>query len=118
MPVGLAAQGLFTGETSQYSYAKDFLKTPDPGPPSPDLQNICTPEQFYDAYLHRKADAAGMGRWYSFVDNFNLATYDGKPASIEKKTMYYTPECQCGGQGLGTGGIFLGVLAKVPVLVQ
>jgi Flp pilus assembly protein TadG len=115
---GTKALGLFSGETAQYEFDPEFLKTPDPENPPYDPNNICNAQQLFDAYLHRKADAAGMGRWYSFVDKFNLSTYDGKPASLEKKTMYYTPECRCESQGVGTGGIFLGVLAKEPVLVK
>jgi hypothetical protein len=94
------------------------LQTPDPktAPYNPD--NICNADQLHDAYLHRKADAAGMGRWYSLVMNYGLRTYDNKPASLEKKTMYYTPVCGKCSQGLGTGGTWFGVFAKAPVLVQ
>jgi predicted RNA-binding protein with PUA-like domain len=117
-PESLAAQSKFGSETAQYAYDQSYLQTPDPktAPYNPD--NICNADQLHDAYLHRKADAAGMGRWYSLVMNYGLRTYDNKPASLEKKTMYYTPVCGKCSQGLGTGGTWFGVFAKAPVLVQ
>jgi hypothetical protein len=109
---------LFAGESTQVNITTAFLQTPEPPYDAYNPENICNEQELYEAFKHRQADAAGMGRWYSFVKNFNLRTYDGRLASVEKKTMYYAPDCECDDQGLGTGGIFLGILAKEPVLVR
>jgi hypothetical protein len=103
---------------AQYLITKEFLGIEDPGTPPYDPNNICEPEQLRDAFKHRQADAAGMGRWYSFIKTFDLRNYDGKPADLAKKSLYYTADCDCEKEGVGSGGINFGVLAKKPVLVE
>jgi hypothetical protein len=109
-----------TGENmkSQYFITKEFLGIEDPGTPPYDPKNICEPEQLRDAFKHRQADAAGMGRWYSFTSTFGLRNYDGKLADLAKKSIYYTADCDCEETGRGGGGPNYGVLAKYPVLVE
>ncbi|MDH3837994.1 MAG: hypothetical protein OET57_14715, partial [Desulfobacteraceae bacterium] len=95
-----------------------FLKTTDPGTPPYDANNICSPEAAADALAHRKADAAGMARWASFVDHFKLLNSDGKPAPLAKKSVYFKPKCEKAEPAGGTGGENFGVLAKIPKLVE
>lgn len=95
-----------------------FLKTTDPGTPPYDKNNICSPEAAADALAHRKADAAGMARWASFVKHFKLLNSDGKPAPLAKKSIYFKPKCEKAEPAGGTGGENFGVLAKIPKLVE
>jgi hypothetical protein len=115
-PAALSAS--LAGETVQYQITKDFLNIEDPGFAPYDKNNICNEQDLYEAFKHRQADAAGMGRWYSFVDQFNLVHYEGSPASLAKKSLYYLPSCTCVKQKGGTGGLNFGVMAKIPVLVE
>ncbi|MEJ2098669.1 MAG: pilus assembly protein TadG-related protein [Desulfobacterales bacterium] len=102
----------------QYLITKDFLKIEDPGTPPYNPNNICSDDELRDAFWHRQADAAGMGRWYSFTSTFGLRNYDGKLADLAKKSIYYTADCDCEKTGRGGGGPNFGVLAKYPVLVE
>ena len=94
-----------------------FLTTPDPGTVYNE-NNICSADDAANALAHRKADAAGMARWASFVKHFELLNSDGKPAPLAKKSVYFKPTCNKGIPIGGTGGENFGVLAKIPVLVK
>lgn len=60
----------------------------------------------------------GMARWDCFVNHFGLLNADGKPAPLEKKSMYFMPDCTPHPPTGDTGGPNFGVLAKRPVLVK
>ena len=56
--------------------------------------------------------------WESFVDYFDLVDHDGNPATCEKKSLYFRPDCEPHIPEGGTGGQNFGILAKIPVLVD
>ena len=62
--------------------------------------------------------------WGNFVDHFNLVNYEGtpitslSPLSSLNKTLYFIPDCATHVPIGVTAGPNLGVLAKIPVLVQ
>lgn len=122
VPDSTGGGNIFANKTVQVDFESDFLNnTQDPGTTPYNKDRICTPEDLLNAFEHRQADAAGMGRWYSFIHpdkGFGLLTYDGRPASLKKKTIYYLPNCACEDAGKGTGGLNFGVLARKPVLVR
>jgi Flp pilus assembly protein TadG len=60
----------------------------------------------------------GKVRWRSFVKHFRLKNLDNTPASYEKKTIYFQPDCQPHVPTGRSGGENFGMLAKIPVLVK
>ena len=116
--LGPSGSNLFAGEAAQYEITQSFLNIKDPGYAPYDRNNICNAQALYEAFKNRQADAAGMGRWYSFVAAFNLVHYEGSPAALAKKSIYYLPNCTHCDPGGGSGGRNFGVLAKIPVLVE
>jgi len=60
----------------------------------------------------------GKVRWDSFVQYFRLKNVDQTPASYEKKTIYFLPDCTPHLPTGKTGGDNFGMLAKIPVLVK
>jgi Flp pilus assembly protein TadG len=118
LPDQSGSNNLFAAETVQYEITKSFLNIEDPGFAPYDKDNICNEQALYEAFKHRQADAAGMGRWYSFVKYFKIVHYEGSPAALAKKSLYYLPSCTCVEQKGGSGGLNFGVLAKIPVLVE
>jgi hypothetical protein len=119
-PLDPSGTTVFGAETVQSLITKSFLNIKDPDPPYDpyDKNTICNEQDLYEAFKQRQADAAGMGRWYSFVKEFNLVHYEGSPAALAKKSLYYLPSCTCVDQKGGSGGLNFGVLAKIPVLVE
>jgi len=75
-----------------------------------------------------QADAGntnGEERWNSFVNHFHLRNVgdidgDGEadPASYNKKSIYFLPDCTPHEPAGTTGGQNFGILAKIPVLVK
>lgn len=64
-------------------------------------------------------DTNGEARWNSFVQHFNLqGVADGTPATYQKKTIYFLPDCSPHELKGNSGGENFGVLARIPVLVQ
>jgi Flp pilus assembly protein TadG len=63
-------------------------------------------------------DADGAIRWASFVNHFGLKKADGSDAPHSKKSIYFKPSCVAAEPSGGTGGENLGVLARIPVLVE
>ncbi len=59
----------------------------------------------------------GSVRWNSFAQYFNLRNLDNTIAPYEKKSIYFSPNCEILYFG-GTGGENFGILAKIPVLVK
>lgn len=60
----------------------------------------------------------GMDRWLSFVNHFNLKNVDGSKAPYAKKSVYFKPSCVAAEPSGRTGGENIGVMARVPVLVE
>jgi hypothetical protein len=106
--------------TIPYQLDQDFLKIKDVDPDAPayDPQNICFPHELEDAFRQRQADAAGMARWVSFVEHFGLKNYQGDPAPLRKKSIYYLPGCYAIDPTGDSQGMNFGVLAEIPVLVD
>ena len=63
------------------------------------------------------SDLDGKIRWASFVNHFGLKNVDGSDAIYAKKSIYFKPSCDATIPSGGTGGLNLGVLARIPVLV-
>ena len=63
-------------------------------------------------------DPNGETRWNVFVANFALEDNDGGPAPYKKESIYFVPDCVDHVPKGGTGEENVGVLAKVPVLVD
>ncbi len=63
-------------------------------------------------------DADGRVRWNSFVNQFRLKNLDNNPATYEKKSIYFLPDCQTHIPTGRSGGQNFGILAKIPVLVK
>ena len=64
------------------------------------------------------SDPDGTIRWASFVNHFGLKNVDGSDAKYAKKSIYFKPSCDATIPSGGTGGANLGVLARIPVLVD
>ena len=64
------------------------------------------------------SDPDGTIRWASFVNYFGLKNVDGSDAPYIKKSIYFKPSCEATIPSGGTGGANLGVLARIPVLVD
>lgn len=58
--------------------------------------------------------------WDSFIspENFNLRNWDGSPAPLTKKSIYFIPDCKPHVPEGTTGGENFGILAKIPKLVK
>jgi hypothetical protein len=58
--------------------------------------------------------------WNRFTSSqyFNLKNFDGSPAQLEKKSIYFKPDCQPHIPAGNTGGPNFGILARIPVLVK
>jgi Flp pilus assembly protein TadG len=63
-------------------------------------------------------DPNGQIRWNDFVTHFNLEDVGGAPATYQKKTIYFLPDCDVHVPAGGSGGENFGILARIPVLVQ
>jgi hypothetical protein len=63
-------------------------------------------------------DTNGEARWTSFAEHFKLRDMVGNPATYQKKTIYYLPDCRDHELTGNSGGENFGVLARIPVLVQ
>ncbi len=63
-------------------------------------------------------DSNGTARWNDFVSFFNLKNADGTDAPYAKKSIYFLPDCTEHKLVGGPGGENLGLLAKIPVLVE
>ena len=64
------------------------------------------------------SEADGVKRWADFVQHFGLKNVDGSDAMYDKKSIYFKPSCEATIPSGGTGGANLGVLARIPVLVN
>ena len=64
------------------------------------------------------SDPDGVKRWADFVQHFGLKNVDGSDAQYAKKSIYFKPSCEATIPSGGTGGANLGVLARIPVLVD
>ncbi len=63
-------------------------------------------------------DPDGEARWTSFAEHFSLRDMVGNPATYQKKTIYFLPDCTPHELKGNSGGENFGVLARIPVLVQ
>lgn len=73
----------------------------------------------YWAPPHDPSDVSG--NWDSFVTYFNLKNSDGDDAPLQKKAIYFKPECEVAdiaGTGAGTIGPFFGIFSESSVLVE
>ncbi len=71
-----------------------------------------------DRWQGQSTYTAGMARWDCFVKHFNLKNADEAYAPLEKKSMYFMPDCEPHEPAGVTGGVNFGVLARIPVLVK
>jgi hypothetical protein len=63
-------------------------------------------------------DTNGEARWTSFAEHFHLRDMVANPATYQKKTIYFLPDCTPHELKGNSGGENFGVLARIPVLVQ
>jgi len=59
-----------------------------------------------------------IARWDCFTDYFQLKNADNSYAPLDKKSIYFKPDCSPTKTAGGTGGTNFGILAKRPVLVE
>jgi hypothetical protein len=63
-------------------------------------------------------DTNGEARWNSFAEHFKLRDMVENPATYQKKTIYFLPDCTDHELAGNSGGENFGILARIPVLVQ
>ena len=103
---------------ANYNWVPTEMTGPAPFPDWECPDSITGGEEFDDLTTTQKSDC-----WLDFIAHFNLVNYDGVSISTFSrsdlnKTMYFLPDCATHVPVGVTAGPNLGVLAKIPVLID
>ena len=104
---------------TSYLWAPSEMTGPDPFP-----DWVCPDSITGGAEWTLLSEPQRRDCWFDFIDHFNLVNYEGvsistySPLSKIEKTMYFLPDCAVHIPIGVTAGPNLGVLAKIPILVQ
>ena len=104
---------------NSYNWVPTEMSGPDPFPDWVCPDSITGGEPFRNLSKNQRQQC-----WADFVDHFNLVNYEGtpitdlSPLSQLNKTLYFVPDCAVHVPVGLTAGPNLGVLARIPVLVQ
>jgi len=72
-----------------------------------------------DRWAGQSDYSAGIARWDCFTDKLNLVNVDGNAAPLDKKSIYFRPECSVPTDEMdGVGSFNTGAYSDHPVLVE
>ncbi len=97
--------------TPSYSEAPTKMESTDPNVSDWDWDTVNTD-------INNDGAIDGKDRWSSFTSHFSLHNVDGSEAPYAQQSVYFKPSCEVAVPSGGTGGANLGVLARIPVLVD